>query len=113
MKQTRKRLFQIDARDNVATALDELGAQEEAMLLGDAYAASIRVTEAIPKGHKAALKDIAPGEKIVKYGVVIGEATAAIPAGSWAHLHNIRSLYDERASHLDVHTGAPNDTLYI
>lgn len=49
---------------------------------------------------------------IVKYGVVIGRATADIPAGSWVHLHVMRSVYDQRSSHLDVRTGAPKDTKY-
>ena len=49
---------------------------------------------------------------IVKYGVVIGRATKPIPAGSWVHLHVMRSNYDERSSHLNVHTGAPEDTRY-
>lgn len=52
------------------------------------------------------------GEDIVKYGVVIGRATADIPAGSWVHLHVMRSVYDQRSSHLDVRTGAPKDTKY-
>ena len=51
-------------------------------------------------------------EDILKYGVVIGRATADIPAGSWVHLHVMRSLYDERSGHLDVNTGAPRDTRY-
>jgi hypothetical protein len=28
------------------------------------------------------------------------------------HLHVMRSLYDERSSHLDINTGAPKDTKY-
>ena len=81
--------FQIDLGDNVATAL-----------------------AGIPAGHKIALKDIGAGGHIVKYGVVIGRATADIPKGSWVHLHVMQSIYDERSSHLDVRTGAPKDTKY-
>ena len=66
----------------------------------------------VPMGHKIALRDIRNGEDIVKYGVVIGRATADIPAGSWVHLHVMRSVYDQRSSHLDVRTGAPKDTKY-
>ena len=42
----------------------------------------------------------------------IARATKDIRAGEWVHLHNIRSVYDERSSHLDVMTGAPKDTRY-
>ena len=94
--------FQINREDNVATALTPLvpGPVE---LRGDACA---------PEVHKIALRDIRNGEDIVKYGIVIGRATADIPAGSWVHLHVMRSVYDQRSSHLDVRTGAPKDTKY-
>jgi hypothetical protein len=44
--------------------------------------------------------------------VRIGIATRSIPRGGWVHLQAMRSAYDERSSHLDVHTGAPRDTKY-
>ena len=103
--------FQIDLRDNVATALEALGAGP-VRLLGDAAAAEIIAAGDVPVGHKIALRDIAVGEMIVKYGVVIGRATADIPAGSWVHLHVMCSNYDDRSSHLDVVTGAPKDIRY-
>ena len=103
--------FQIDKRDNVATAL--VPAQPGTVsLLGDAVMPSIEAAEEIPVGHKIALADIAEGEMIVKYGVAIGRATAEIPGGSWVHLHVMCSNYDERSSHLDVVTGAPKDVRY-
>ena len=104
--------FQIELADNVATALTALSVGETAVLLGDAAAPAITAVTEIPVGHKIALRDIANGEDILKYGVVIGRATADIPAGSWVHLHNICSGYDERSSHLDAVTGTPKDTLY-
>ena len=45
----------------------------------------------IPAGHKAALRDIAEGEPIIKYGNVIGYAKAAIAKGEWVHVHNVRT----------------------
>ena len=103
--------FQIDLRDNVATALEALTAGP-VRLLGDADTQEIAAVTDVPAGHKIALRDIASGEMIVKYGVVIGRATADIPAGSWVHLHVMCSNYDERSSHLDVVTGAPKDVRY-
>ena len=47
----------------------------------------------MPLGHKLARRDIAAGEKIVKYDAPIGSATAAIRAGEHAHVHNIKSDY--------------------
>ena len=103
--------FQIDFTDNVATALEELK-PGTVTLRGDTAEASLTAVTEVPAGHKIAVKDIAPEEDIVKYGVVIGRATEAIGKGSWVHLHNIRSVYDERSSHLDAVTGAPKDTRY-
>ena len=104
--------FQIDLGDNVATALAEGRAAPEGRLTGDHGEESVMAAADIPAGHKIALKDIGAGGHIVKYGVVIGRATADIPKGSWVHLHVMQSIYDERSSHLDVRTGAPKDTKY-
>ena len=103
--------FVIDGRDNVATALAGLE-PGRVSLRGESETGSIEVVEAIPAGHKLALRDIPVGADIVKYGVRIGRATEDIRAGSWVHLHVMRSAYDERSSHLDVRTGAPRDTRY-
>lgn len=104
--------FQIDLGDNVATALTEVKEAQEVRLVGDHGQEYITAAADIPAGHKIALGDIRPGEPIIKYGVVIGRAAADIPKGSWIHLHVMQSIYDERSSHLDVHTGAPKDTKY-
>jgi len=42
-------------------------------------------------GHKYAIKDIAKGEKIIKYGFPIGIATEDIPNGEHIHSHNMKT----------------------
>ena len=106
-----QRAFQIEHADNVATALTPL-APGAVTLLGDSAEKSVEAAGEVPVGHKIALRDIAAGEDIVKYGVVIGRATEDIPRGTWVHLHCMRSVYDERSSHLDAVTGAPKDIRY-
>jgi hypothetical protein len=108
LKQT---AFQVSGTDNVAMALSEIlpGA---VTINGEAKLKTIIAVEKISAGHKLSLREIKSGENIVKYGVVIGCATADIPQGHWVHLHNMKSLYDERSSHLDALTGAPEDTQY-
>ncbi len=49
----------------------------------------------IPAGHKFARCDIAEGEYVVKYGAVIGRATAPIAKGEWVHTHNVKSHLEE------------------
>lgn len=111
MTEPKQTAFVIDPRDNAATALTAIS-PGTVRLLGDAAEEAVTAVEDIPKGHKIALSDLAPGDAVVKYGVVIGRATAAIPRGSWVHLHVMQSQVDGRSSHLDVITGAPLDTRY-
>ncbi len=42
-------------------------------------------------GHKYALRPIAAGENIIKYGMPIGRATVAIAAGEHVHTHNVKT----------------------
>jgi altronate dehydratase small subunit len=44
-------------------------------------------------GHKLARREIAAGEKILKYGAIIGSATQPIARGAHIHLHNLASDY--------------------
>lgn len=48
------------------------------------------VVEPVPLGHKVALSDIPSGEPVIKYGVVIGLATADISTGQHVHVHNLK-----------------------
>ena len=77
----------ISDRDNVATALEALDAGREIRL----GAHTLVVGEPVPRGHKIALRPIAVGEAVVKYGSPIGAATADIAAGSHVHTHNVAS----------------------
>lgn len=76
----------ISAADNVATALEALDAGRVLAELG-----SVMVREAIPRGHKVAVRAIASGSPVLKYGSPIGVATADIPAGAHVHTHNVSS----------------------
>lgn len=50
----------------------------------------------VPAGHKIAIKDIAKGEYVIKYGEIIGRASADIKKGDWVHSHNVKSHLDEK-----------------
>jgi altronate dehydratase len=77
----------ISAQDNVATALETL----EPGRTIQTGASAIAIVEAIPRGHKVALRTIREGEVVVKYGSVIGHALADIAAGTHVHTHNVAS----------------------
>jgi altronate hydrolase len=76
----------ISAADNVATALEAL---EAGQVLAAAGALTVR--EAIPRGHKVAVRPIASGGAVIKYGSPIGVATTDIAAGAHVHTHNVES----------------------
>ena len=50
---------------------------------------SIQLLQTIPRGHKFAIRDIAIGESVRKYGAPIGSATQDIPRGAHVHSHNL------------------------
>ena len=79
--------IKINPEDSVAVALAIIPAGETINVDGN----EVTATEEIPAGHKIALKDIAEGESIIKYGNRIGIAKEAIKKGSWIHTHNIKT----------------------
>lgn len=52
---------------------------------------SLNTISAIPIGHKVALKDLAVGDTVIKYGVDIGKVVAPIKAGEHLHVHNVKT----------------------
>ena len=56
-------------------------------------------SESIPAGHKYALRPIAKGEYVIKYGEIIGRATQDIQAREWVHTHNVQSHLDENVAY--------------
>lgn len=89
------KLIRIHPGDNVAVALEDVRAGEQ--LFPDGL--SITAAEDVARGHKIALRPIAEGEAVVKYGNPIGFAKAAIPAGAWVHVHNLRTGLSESAEY--------------
>jgi len=78
----------IHPRDNVGVALKVIAAGEAAIARGvDVFPA----LEEIPASHKIALRDIAAGEEIIKYGETVAVSTQAIRKGQWVHTHNLES----------------------
>lgn len=49
----------------------------------------VKLTGAVPRSHKVAIRDIAEGEAVFRYGQIIGFARRHIGAGEHVHLHNL------------------------
>lgn len=71
--------------DDVAVALRDLARGERVR----AGATELVVAEDTGRGHKLALRPLASGGAVRKYGWPIGRATASVAAGAHVHVHNL------------------------
>lgn len=81
----------VEAGDDVAVVLEAVRPGETVRYRDGAHTAALPAAERIPAYHKVALRPIARGAVVRKYGERIGVATADIPAGAHVHTHNLRS----------------------
>jgi len=79
-------LLRLADGDDVAIALDALEAGARATVPGGG---TLTVRAGIPRGHKVALRDLAAGNLVRKYGHVIGVTTGDVAAGDHVHVHNL------------------------
>lgn len=86
---TDPRLLRLSPDDNVAAATATFEAGESIAIDGQ----TVTIPQRIPTGHKVAVRPIAAGEKVLKYGAPIGSATRAIRPGEYVHTHNLASDY--------------------
>ena len=84
--------LRIRPEDNVATCITAQKAGQMAGYAAEGQTVTVRLLEDIPVGHKFALRPIAAGECIIKYGAPIGRATREIAEGEHVHIHNVGSL---------------------
>jgi len=82
----------IKETDNVATALTNFKAGRLVTVTIGEEERKVALKSDIRFLHKFALENIKKGQKIIKYGQVIGEATRRIQKGEHVHIHNISSL---------------------
>jgi len=83
----------MNAKDNVATALEELDkiTLVSVILPSQEVFKELTPEKAIPSGHKIAVKQIRKGDQVLKYGQVIGNASQDIGLGDHVHVHNVMS----------------------
>lgn len=82
-----------DAEDNVGVAVVDLepGTECNGRILADNSSIKARAEEAIPLGHKLALKDFAVGDAVMKYGCEIGRIVQPVKAGHHVHTQNLKT----------------------
>lgn len=96
--------IKIHSQDNVAVALRDLDAGQTI----DLQQTAVQLQQAVTRGHKFALRPIAEGELVIKYGLPIAHATQPIAAGEVIHSSNARTNlsdldeYDYRPEFVEV-----------
>ena len=76
-----KQIVVLNDADNVATSLAPLEARSRIEVALNGESRTITVRDSIPFGHKLAIRKMAPGDEVLKYGEVIGRASQAIDPG--------------------------------
>jgi altronate dehydratase small subunit len=87
-----KKAIVMDSKDNVATLLTHVDANDVVQVTIGNTTTEAKVREAIQFGHKFAMERIIKGQHVVKYGEIIGKATQDIGEGQHVHVHNVESL---------------------
>ena len=83
-----------DANDTVAVVVVEgvkAGTEMNAWIMDEDRTINLQAKQDIPIGHKVALKDMNPGDTVLKYGIDMGKVVAPIRTGEHAHVHNIKT----------------------
>jgi (2R)-sulfolactate sulfo-lyase subunit alpha len=83
-----------DRRDNVGVVVVEdlaAGTDMLGVITEDNSDFRMQAKQAAPIGHKIALKDLAVGDTVIKYGEDIGKIVAPIAKGEHVHTHNLKT----------------------
>ncbi len=98
--------IQLHSTDNVAVARVPLAPEAVLRIEGE----TIHVRENVPAGHKIALRPIAEGEIVRRYGQNIGRAKVAIEPGQHIHTQNLayqETVFDYRFPEGEIAFPAP------
>jgi (2R)-sulfolactate sulfo-lyase subunit alpha len=82
-----------DTADNVGVAVVDIpaGTRCAGRDLSTNKTLEAQSFEAIPLGHKVALKDFKTGDEVTKYGCIIGRIVQDVHAGRHVHTQNLKT----------------------
>ena len=86
-----RKFILLHKKDNTVTALLDLDQGEALTIDAESGAGTILLRQKIPYAHKFARSFISKGTDVIKYGEVIGVASADIQPGEHVHVHNVES----------------------
>lgn len=87
----KKSILKVHPNDNVIVALRDLAKGEQVALNGHTYT----LAEDVAAKHKFTEHDLAPGDKVTMYGVLVGKAQKEIPAGTRISTSNVKHASTE------------------
>ncbi len=99
-----KDFLKINPADNVAVAINPLPAGTALCVDGD----EITLVADIPAGHKFALRDIAEGENVIKYGFPIGHARHAVARGAFLDHNDIKTNLEGQLDYSGISIDNPS-----
>jgi (2R)-sulfolactate sulfo-lyase subunit alpha len=82
-----------DESDDVGVAVVDIAAGEHVsgLTLDAQEPREVEALEAVPLGHKIALRDFEVGDTVTKYGQDIGRVVEPIRRGAHVHVHNVKT----------------------
>ena len=83
-----------DRKDNVGVVVvEDLEANTDMLVVVTEDNSDFRLTsaQAVPIGHKIALRDLKLGDTVIKYGEDIGKIVAPVAKGAHVHTHNLKT----------------------
>ena len=83
-----------DEKDNVGVVVIEKVNKNQkcnCWIMENDKSVNIQSINEIPLGHKIAMKDLGPGDTILKYGHDIGKVVKDIKKGDHVHVHNVKT----------------------
>ncbi len=93
-----KDYLKINPADNVAVAINPLKTGMTVNVGGE----DITLVCDIPAGHKFALRDIAEGENVIKYGFPIGHTRHAVTCGAFLDHNDIKTNLEGQLDYSDI-----------
>ena len=85
----------IEAEDNVVVVTDDVSVGEKVGYTLKGQNIELTAATDVPVYHKIARMPISKGNKVIKYGQIIGVATSDIAEGEHVHIHNVKSMSRE------------------
>lgn len=83
----------VDDKDDVAVAIEAIKKGDLVTYrLKNGEEQSLQALQDITIYHKIAVRDISKGQKVMKYGEHIGEATCDIKKGEHVHVQNLQGV---------------------